>query len=332
MKLLAFLSLVIVAFTADSMSPLPGEKPDRIPDFYVLKTEKDPTLDVNHARFVVHFSFEGRNEYKTSVPTIELSCNGVIRTFALDSTNSYSIDVSPGKYSFMVSAGPQYYEVFSHEISINGEEEMEAMCTFSLIERRVQPIISYKPVIYTYSDKNAEISLTLNPIGEFTFTYPEYNEKWSGTAHADGSFTTNDKTYPYLFWEGESNHLARLQDFSEGFLVKKDEVIAFLEEQLTQIGFNDRERTDFITFWGPRMTQSEQGFVRFLVNEDYAEQVAALNISPKPDHIYRLYLLWTPLDETPSITPKPQKLPALQRGGLTIVEWGGSEVPVLQEL
>lgn len=330
MKLLAFLSLFLIALGSRSMSPPTGESPDRMPDFYVSKTEKDPSLDVNHARFVIHFSFWNPNQYKAILPTIELSCNGVIRTYALDSTNSYSIEVSPGKYSFVLSAGTQYNEVFSGEVSIEGGDVIYARCSFEPVQQPDQ-IILYKPVIYTYSDKDAEISLTLNPSGEFTFTYPEYKESWNGTAHPDGSFTTNGKTYPYLFWEGNSDHLADVQDFSEGFVIKKEEVIAFLEEQLTQIGFNDRERTDFITFWGPRMAQSEQGFVRFLVNEDYAKQVATLNVSPKPEHMYRLYLLWTPLDEIPSVTPNPQKLPALQRGGLTIVEWGGSEIPAKKE-
>lgn len=328
MKTLAFLSFILLALHSSSMKSVAEENPPfRAPDFYVKSSETDSQLDENHARFEIHFSVPSNPAYKATLQTIELSCNGVIRTFTLDSTNTYSIDVAPGDYTFVLSAGTQYFEVFSPKITIQGKMKTTVQCTFRRVDEPMR-IISYKPVIYTYAEQPTAISLNLDPVGEFTFTYPEYPDKWKGTVNPDGSFATDGKSYPYLFWEGKSDILANQQDFSEGFLVEKENVIHFLEQQLTEIGFNGKERTDFITFWGPRMTQSEKGIARFLVNERYDELVADLDVSPKPDHQYRLYLLWTPVDASFNEKMAPQQLPKMERGGLTIVEWGGSVVPM----
>lgn len=331
MKTLAFLSFILIAVNSSSMWSPVKEKPRlRIPEFYVRSSTVDPELDENHARFELQFTIPPNLEYKVSQPKIELSCNGVIRSFTLDSSYTYTIDVAPGDYTFVLSAGTAYYEIFSPKVAIEGKMKTIVQCTFSRVQQPTR-IVTYKPVIYTYADEETPVSLDLEPIGKFTFTYPEYVGNWQGTANPDGSFTTNGKSYPYLFWEGQSDHLAQLQDFSEGFIIEKENVIAFLEEQLMQIGFNDQERTDFITFWGPRMTQSDRGIARFLVNDAYDQLVAGLTVSPKPDHQYRLYLLWTPIDASYNEPIQPQQLSRLERGGLTIVEWGGSEIPMLTQ-
>jgi hypothetical protein len=65
--------------------------------------------------------------------------------------------------------------------------------------------------------------------------------------------------------------------------------------------------------------------VHLLSPEAYDEQIASINISPKPENLFRLYMYFSPI-ETP-IKVKEQVLPKLKyRKGLTVVEWGGSEL------
>ena len=56
--------------------------------------------------------------------------------------------------------------------------------------------------------------------------------------------------------------------------------------------------------------------------------MAELNVSPAPDTMIRVYMVFTPLDEEVQIEeghelPMPE---GVVRTGYTVVEWGGSEV------
>ncbi|MCR4776748.1 MAG: hypothetical protein K5869_10280 [Saccharofermentans sp.] len=56
------------------------------------------------------------------------------------------------------------------------------------------------------------------------------------------------------------------------------------------------------------------------------EDAAALHVSPKPDTIIRVNMLWYPSNN--KINIEPQELGSLNpsvRKGFTVVEWGGEE-------
>ena len=97
------------------------------------------------------------------------------------------------------------------------------------------------------------------------------------------------------------------------------------------MGLNDDEKTDFITFWAPIMTQSEQGFVQFIFNKDY-DQIADLSITPAPKAIFRVYMLWTPIEKMVELTPEPQTIESIDRTGFYVLEWGGSALPAIKKL
>ncbi len=190
-------------------------------------------------------------------------------------------------------------------------------------------IYSFKPVIYLYSEEKVSASVSFNYKGELTFTYPKYQEGWD--IIVDQNIITDiesARSYPYLFWEGEMEDLSYIQngEVFNGFLVQTDSVISFLENQLTNMGFNDRERTDFITFWSPRMTASEFNLIQFLVDDDYSENIATISIYPEPNYMKRVYLLFTALEEEPTFEITPQVFVPLKRDGFTVLEWGGSEI------
>lgn len=195
-----------------------------------------------------------------------------------------------------------------------------------------------KPVIYLYSENkiNAEIKFTCK--GDLTFTYPAYNDAWNVVV--DGNqITESGKKYPYLFWEAETNELNyEIENQTmNGFLIKTDSVVDFLESSLTTLGLNSIEQTDFITFWAPKMIAKPYALVQFFIDDMYTEKISELTITPTPDAIRRVFMMFTPLDNDEiNLSVLPQELNSFQRKaclsdgqvrlGFTVLEWGGSEM------
>jgi len=200
-----------------------------------------------------------------------------------------------------------------------------------------------KPVIYMYSDEKINAEITFTCKGNLTFTYPEYNEKWEVTI--DQNIITENKSgpngplrgknYPYLFWEAQQEELEfEIQNQTmNGFLISTDSVINFLENSLTALGLNSTEQTDFITFWAPRMIVKPFALVHFLIGDDYAKNISELNITPTPDALRRVFMVFTPLETNQvGLTIKSQELKSFERFGFTVVEWGGSELNHLPQI
>ncbi|MBI3135516.1 MAG: hypothetical protein HYZ14_12640 [Bacteroidetes bacterium] len=191
-----------------------------------------------------------------------------------------------------------------------------------------------KPVIYLYSDQMLNARVQFASRGAVTFTYPEYNESWNVQVSSAGlKDTASGKSYPYLFWEAETSELDFKFDGAalEAFVIKTDTVVSFLESSLTAMGLNQTEQTDFITFWAPRMVAQPYALVQFLTGDDYAEKISTLQVTPKPDKLLRVFMLFSPLatDQFAMTITKPV-FESFDRSGFTVVEWGGSQLPSLQ--
>ena len=179
-----------------------------------------------------------------------------------------------------------------------------------------------KPVIYLYPEEETEVTVSLDYGGELTCTYPAISAEnaWTVTAAPDGTLTDSaGQTYSYLYWEGTSHWD---YDFSEGFCVKGEDTAAFLEEALAQLGLTEREANEFIVYWLPRMEQNPYNLIAFQ-GEAYTGR-APLTVTPAPDSVLRVFMAWQALEE-PVELPE-QELPAFQRQGFTLVEWGGAEI------
>ena len=179
-----------------------------------------------------------------------------------------------------------------------------------------------KPVIYLYPEEPMDISVQINikENNNFTVVYPKFNEKnntWNVHANPNGEITIKNKTYPYLFWEAES---FLIEEINEGFIVKDEDAEIFLEEKLKILGLNEKESTDFITFWLPVLYENKLSLCNFQ-SKFYFENFD-LNINPKPDTLLRIFILIKKLN-TP-IYFKEQKLESIGRKGFTVVEWGGT--------
>jgi hypothetical protein len=187
-----------------------------------------------------------------------------------------------------------------------------------------------KPVVYLYSDEDVNVDLKLNLAnnGKLSFTYPAYNKGWNSVVNENG-INVDGKTYPYLFWEGNQPGLSFLKigNTIPANVIPKENVITFLEESLTRMGLNSKEMTDFITFWAPQMIQHEKVAVQFLLNEDYDENIAHLEVTPKPKNSLRIYMIYRKVDSVFEVYSKQElEKQEFKRDGLTLVEWGGTEL------
>jgi hypothetical protein len=184
-----------------------------------------------------------------------------------------------------------------------------------------------KPVIYFYPEKSTDVSVKLDIHGENAFMYPAYNNGWNFTAQPNGDLIFGDDTYNYLFWEATTRTALSPQQMSTGFFVEGKNAITFLEEKLNQAGFTSKERADFITYWGPRLAQNKLNFVHFEFNEA-CDQFATLDVLPKPNQVYRIYMLWGAVQSEFPVTD--QEIESIDRTGFSVLEWGGQQSHILQ--
>jgi hypothetical protein len=179
-----------------------------------------------------------------------------------------------------------------------------------------------KPVLYLYPTSEQTVNVELEVVGELTFTYPEYKDRWKVKAQPDGMLTNiEDNTeHFYLFWEG---NLYKKWDMSKGFVVEGKETVKFLEEKLQYMGLTPKEYNDFIVYWAPIMQENKYNLITFAEQEEY-EEVAKLKISPEPDSVLRVMMVFKPLNK--AVKVEEQELKPFERKGFTVVEWGGIEI------
>ena len=180
-----------------------------------------------------------------------------------------------------------------------------------------------KPIIYIYPTKTTEVEVKLGNPEHLSCTYPKYENGWKVTANPDGSLIdriTGRKLYA-LYWEG--NNIPKNINMLEGFCIKGEDTVEFLEEKLSILGLSDREAEEFIVYWLPKMEDNKYNFIRFETMEEQ-ENAMPLEITPKPDNVIRIMMDWKAIDE--KIEVEEQEFTTPSREGYTVVEWGGSEI------
>jgi len=179
-----------------------------------------------------------------------------------------------------------------------------------------------KPVIYLYPEKPMEVKVRVNPGNGLTFTEPKYDGGWNVFADTESHLRNlaDGKTYPYLFWEGSGSVFYEMP--KQGFVMAKNDLDAFFNEKLPQLGLNEKEKNDFKEFWLPKMLdlQKPYYFVTFLPKR-YIDMLAPLLIEPKPETVIRVLMDYRGLDAPESVEPLSITTP--ERKGFTAVEWGG---------
>lgn len=177
-----------------------------------------------------------------------------------------------------------------------------------------------KPVVYLYPEEEIEATVFVDLKGPMTVSEPEHGpDGWSVTARPDGYVVNHEdgEVYPNLFWEGFG---VTYETPEEGFVVAGEEVETWLPKTLTEIGFSEREKDEFLEFWLPKIPKAPYVFFTF-IDQSHFDRDAALLIEPKPDNVSRVFMEYYPLASFKEVTP--QELPTINRQGYYVVEWGG---------
>ncbi len=185
-----------------------------------------------------------------------------------------------------------------------------------------------KPVIYLYPERTQNVTVQLDFQGTLGYTWPVYeNGGWEVTASPDGSLVNqgDGSAHRYLFWDGWPDQTD--WDLSRGFVVRGRDSHAFLLEKLPLLGLEPVEYNDFLTYWVPQLSRNPWNLITFLPGEEY-EKIAPLAVSPAPDTVIRISMVWKPL-EAPLALPEPALPAPPVRKGFILVEWGGVELGIV---
>ena len=176
-----------------------------------------------------------------------------------------------------------------------------------------------KPILYLYPEKTTKVTVSFEHPELLETTYPKFTGKWEVTAHKDGSlYDKNNQYYYALYWDETKVHAT---DFSTGFYVEDKDAIKFLEEKLSIIGLNDKEKNEFIMYWLPILEKNKKNLVYFELTDE-RESVNKILIDPKPDSLLRVVIHVKKVNQKTDI--KEQKLTKFVRRGFSAVEWGGT--------
>ena len=199
-----------------------------------------------------------------------------------------------------------------------------------------------KPAIYLYPQEPTEVNVKLKLDGKLTESIPQYdiNEGWNVTASPDGSLihledkdtsvggeaTTSTpprwskQTYPYLYYEADLNNVAIPH---EGWVVERANIKDKILKILTDSNFNEKEISDFLAYWLPRLTEKPYYFVT-LIPEKIINEKEKLSFSVQPDTLIRTRIVFEGLDLPIFIAPPDLSgLIIRERKGFTITDWGG---------
>ncbi|TSJ42001.1 hypothetical protein [Fluviicola chungangensis] len=292
-----------------------------VPKFYIYKTTKNTAIKNGEAKLTIHFDSPNFSDIPLGYQTIiYYSVNNVEDTLTLNTSFTATLRLAAKKTVFKFWPGPGYDEVITDTIQIENQTENEAQVNFYSENRMIEVD---KPVIYLQNPVKMDFSLKVIPTNGFTFTYPVYEDEWKGTVYPTGEIELKGQKYPYLFWD--SKQAFTLKKHTNGYRVSKEEIIPFLENQLSNARLTSAEKTDFITYWGPRMMQYESVFVQFYLQED-CNQFASIHCDPEPTVVNRLYIAFSKWNDKLEPYIHSIELPAFKRDGFNLLEWGGFEL------
>ena len=173
---------------------------------------------------------------------------------------------------------------------------------------------SGKPNIYLYSDRDLTARVRLTPEKAITVSEPAYQpgQGWlaqirNGSLNGNGDFLFYEGTGPDSGWQKE-----------EGYVIRASSREQDMAAMLGPYGFNEKETVEFIEYWASHLI-GDKDFVFYPQETDAVERVMPLSISPKPDHVMRIWFSAEPLVSAPEQVTHPEKI---VREGFYVVEWG----------
>jgi len=182
-----------------------------------------------------------------------------------------------------------------------------------------------KPVVYLYPAKKTNVTVTVEPVGTFSAQYPSTtNGTWQMVATPDGTLfdPKTEKKYGYIFWEANNPGTLAI-DPTKAHCVSAEHAETFLDAASMRLGLNDKEKTDFVSFWLPAMQKNALNLVQILTGEE-VNAVAKMTVDPRPDCEIRVFLMFRAITDRVMAGSPP--IPTLRRGTFTVVEWGGANL------
>jgi len=287
-------------------------------EYYEVSDTEVSSMSSKEAEFKFQVSDKGFGTNK-----MKISVNGVWKTVTRDKESSFTIRVTPGTYHFQFFISQEYGEITTGDIEIAAKHRKVIQLNFKNVR---EYYLEEKPVIYCYSPTDTPLEISIKPEGELFFTYPKTDGKWLGVVKASGGIEVDGQIYPYLFWEAKSEGLLEKLDWTGSELISSNEALTYLERVSGQLGFNAKEKTDFITYWGPRLAQLPMSEVKIIQEEETAV-FGQLSVSDEAFSIARVYIVFRPTPMMKRTETKVQSVKKIDRTEKFILEWGGAELP-----
>ena len=268
--------------------------------------------DVEKKYMVISYASYGQLVAEAKIANV-LENEGKVTVYIWDHTDGDSADIAGYFIAVPINIDTNQVEVVN---TIN-EEEYDLITNGNDFDTMVK-----KPIIYIYPKEKTSVKVKLANPDLLTVSYPKYESGWKVVATPDGNLLDEKtgKNYYGLYYESRKKDLTMKDD---GFIVKGKDSSEFLEEKLTILGLNDRERNEFIIYWLPILEANKYNYIRFETDKEINSYMP-LEVDPKPETMIRVIMDYKPLDKKMKV--KEQKLISKQRKGYTLVEWGANEI------
>lgn len=321
-KLALLLGLCIPVFAFS------GER-ESLPQFWIIKDSVSKSIHPDSVKLMVRVFDPNSQLLLDQHPAIvQMSIDKKTKKYTITQNNTtFGKTIFKGKHNMLFYLNANFEQIHLDR-DFTGGHYYEIGIAFqnNPNSNPRNQIILEKPIIYLYSEKEEHFSLKIKTGADLQFTYPAYNGEWKGTSSSDGTIQLNGSAFPYLFWDADLSSESLRLNWSDAHLIEGEQVISYLESRLDQIGFNAKEKADFITYWGPRIQKMPFAEILWMQNESI-DEIASLEITPT-FKINRIYLIFRetsrPVDQQFHIGTK--LLQPIDRSGNYLVEWGGIEV------
>ena len=243
--------------------------------------------------------------------------NNKVTVYLWDNIDGVTADI--GAYFIVIPVSEKTYK---KEVNVTYTKNQYKNIVKYGYTQNPDEILVKKPIIYIYPEEEMKVNVVLKNSSLLTTSYPKYNDGWTVIAKPNGTLKelNSSREYYGLYYEGNDNNVTMQKD---GFVVKGEDTINFLEEKLKLLGLNERESNEFIIYWLPQLENNKYNYIRFETKEEI-ENYMPLEISPEPDTVIRVIMNYKPLNK--KIKVQEQELTPQTRSGYTVVEWGGSKL------
>ena len=265
--------------------------------------EEHEPVDLPVACFT--FSYEGDEIWETYLAFSNCSENATSYHWDFGD-NTYSTEENPTHYYYSEDGA------FIVELTAYNDNNDSSKFVDTVLVNWVQVD---KPNIYLYPDStiNVCVELEFPQGGEIIKSIPGYTGKWCVSIDSLGII---DEKYEYLFYESIQPDVWQ---YETGWCIKKDRLKNFFETNMKNYHFSDKEINDFISYWIPRLTDSN--YYRIYPQRNaQIDRVIRLNFSVQPDHVFRLFYGLVGTEEY--IQLKEPEMDKINRNGFSVVEWG----------